>query len=139
MELKKSRQSSTHFQDMLYGDHRQEERREGRTEIRRHYSSHPNQEAPSSRDKSEEYQTNIRNREYEKETQRELKKLSKESMKTSKDPHGYQRNTQYSIDRRNGRQMDAKDLKLKPTSDKRRWGLVGDELDDSRKNTPDID
>ena len=82
MELKKSRQSSTHFQDMFHVDHRQDERREGRTEIRRNNSSHPKQEAPSPKDKSKEYQTNTRRRELEKKTLRELKQPSNDNRNT---------------------------------------------------------
>ena len=35
--------------------------------------------------------------------------------------------------------MNIKDSKLKETSDKRRWGWAGNELDDPRKYIPDID
>ena len=139
MELKKSRQSSTHFQDMFHGDHRQDERREGRTEIRRNNSSHLKQEAPSPKDKSKEYQTNTRRRELEKKTLRELKQPYNDNRNTSKHPPDYQKNIHYSKDRRNGQQMNIKDSKLKETSDKRRWGWAGNELDDPRKYTPDID
>ena len=139
MELKKSRQSSTHFQDMFHGDHRQDERREGRTEIRRNNSSHPKQGAPSPKDKSKEYQTNTRRRELEKKTLRELKQPYNDNRNTSKHPPDYQKNIHYSKDRRNGQQRNIKYSNLKETSDKRCWGWEGNELDDPRKYTPDID
>jgi hypothetical protein len=62
MDVRKSRGSATIFQDRFYGEitYRREERREGRSKIRRTDSSHSRREASRSRENNPDVRTNLR-------------------------------------------------------------------------------
>ena len=136
METRKTRHRATNFQDRFYGDHtyRKEERREGKTEIRRRDSSHHKREVVRTRDKSESKGGTVRKSEYVRKSSEES--VSKENRSIGKHP-SEQRSWMTNA---SGKYPDNKGgQRSKGAPDRRRWGWAGTEFDYPRKNTPDID
>ena len=138
MESRKSRSSATNFQDKFYGDHtyKKEERREGRSKIRRSDSSHSRREASRSREKSQDFRTNPRRTASVKKVSREPERVPKENRELPRNPDGWQKGSSSTTERRNHRWADAEVPNWKTTPDKRRWGWAGNEFDFSGRNNP---
>ena len=108
MDSRKSRSSTTNFQDKFYSDHsyKKEERREGRSKIRRSESGHSKREASRSREKRHDLDIKLQRTASLKQLSRDQVRIPKERRNESKNANGWHKRTNAITENKNSRWTD---------------------------------